>query len=107
MNFGSQTYQNGMDILVDTGMAEKIMEFRQLSYFVAVVDTGSISAASRQVHIAQPALTRQIRLLEEDLGTRLLERHPRGVSPTVAGKALYSEAMQLLDTRSRMRTKLS
>ena len=83
------------------------MEFRQLSYFVAVVDTGSISAASRQVHIAQPALTRQIRLLEEDLGTRLLERHPRGVSPTVAGKALYSEAMQLLDTRSRMRTKLS
>lgn len=83
------------------------MEFRQLSYFVAVVDTGSISAASRQVHVAQPALTRQIRLLEEDLNTRLLERHARGVSPTVAGKALYNEAMQLLDTRTRMRTRLS
>lgn len=83
------------------------MEFRQLGYFIAVVDTGSISAASRQVHVAQPALTRQIHLLEEDLGTLLLERHARGVSPTVAGRALYEEAVQLLDTRTRIRTRLS
>lgn len=83
------------------------MEFRQLSYFIAVAETGSISAASRQVHVAQPALTRQIRLLEEDLGTRLLERHARGVSLTVAGKALYDEAVQLLDRRTQIRTRLS
>lgn len=83
------------------------MEFRQLSYFVAVVETGSISAASRQVHVAQPALTRQIRLLEEDLGTRLVERHARGVRLTVAGRALYEEAVQLLDTRTRIRTRLA
>ena len=83
------------------------MEFRQLSYFVAVVETGSISAASRRVHIAQPALTRQIRLLEEDLDVQLFQRHARGVQPTVAGRALYEEAIQLLDTRTRIRARLS
>ncbi|MDI5890316.1 LysR family transcriptional regulator [Halomonas sp. LR5S20] len=83
------------------------MEFRQLRYFIAVAETGSISAASRQVNVAQPALTRQVRLLEEDLGTRLLERHARGVSLTVAGQALYDEAVQLLDTRTRIRTRLA
>ncbi|MGO1847015.1 MAG: LysR family transcriptional regulator, partial [Halomonas sp.] len=61
------------------------MEFRQLEYFIAVVETGSITAASRKVHVAQPALTRQMRLLEEDLGTQLLDRHARGVRLTVAG----------------------
>ncbi|MGM0926528.1 MAG: LysR family transcriptional regulator [Pseudomonadota bacterium] len=83
------------------------MEFRQLSYFVAVAETGSISAASRRVHVAQPALTRQVQLLEEDLGTQLLERHARGVSLTVAGDALYEEAIQLLDARTRIRSRLS
>lgn len=83
------------------------MEFRQLSYFIAVTETGSISAASRRVHVAQPALTRQIRLLEDDLGTQLLKRHARGVSLTVAGQVLYDEAVQLLDTRTRIRTRLS
>ncbi|MGE4533623.1 LysR family transcriptional regulator [Halomonas sp.] len=83
------------------------MEFRQLSYFVAVAETGSISAASRRVHVAQPALTRQIRLLEEDLATQLLERHARGVRLTVAGKALYEEAITLLDRRIQVRARLS
>ena len=64
------------------------MEFRQLEYFIAVVETGSISAASRKVYVAQPALTRQMRLLEEDVGTQLLYRHARGIRPTVAGQAL-------------------
>ncbi|MDX1465535.1 MAG: LysR family transcriptional regulator [Halomonas sp.] len=82
------------------------MEFRQLSYFIAVVETGSISAASRQVHVAQPALTRQIRLLEEDLETRLFDRHARGMRLTVAGQALYEEAQELLDRRTRLRTRL-
>ena len=83
------------------------VEFRQLSYFIAVAETGSISAASRRVHVAQPALTRQVRLLEEDLGTRLLERHARGVSLTVAGQALFEEAVQLLDRRTQIRTRLT
>lgn len=83
------------------------MEFRQLHYFVAVVEEGSISAASRRVHIAQPALTRQIRLLEEDLDTRLFDRHARGMRLTVAGQALYEEAQALLDRRTRLRARLA
>lgn len=83
------------------------MEFRQLSYFVAVAETGSISAASRRVHVAQPALTRQIRLLEEALEVNLLERHARGVRLTVAGKALLEEAVALLDHRTRIKTRLA
>ncbi|MGM0832107.1 MAG: LysR family transcriptional regulator [Pseudomonadota bacterium] len=82
------------------------MEFRQLEYFIAVVETGSISAASRRVHIAQPALTRQMRLLEESVGTQLLDRHARGIHLTVAGKALYSEATRLLDERSDIKARL-
>ncbi|WP_280547756.1 LysR family transcriptional regulator [Halomonas sp. 11-S5] len=83
------------------------MEFRQLDYFVAVVETGSISAASRRVHVAQPALTRQMRLLEDDLDTRLFDRHARGIRLTVAGRALYEEAIQLLDARAQIKARLA
>lgn len=83
------------------------MEFRQLGYFIAVAETGSISAASRRVHVAQPALTRQIRLLEESLETRLLERHARGVRLTVAGQVLFEEAVALLDRRTQIKARLS
>ncbi|MDW5378500.1 LysR family transcriptional regulator [Halomonas sp. HP20-15] len=82
------------------------MEFRQLHYFLAVVEAGSVSAASRRVHVAQPALTRQIRLLEEDLETRLFDRHARGMQLTVAGRALVEEARELLDHRARIKSRL-
>ncbi len=82
------------------------MEFRQLHYFLAVVEAGSVSAASRHVHVAQPALTRQIHLLEEDLETRLFDRHARGMQLTVAGRALVEEARELLDHRARIRSRL-
>lgn len=83
------------------------MEFRQLGYFVAVVETGSISAASRRVHVAQPALTRQMRLLEDEVETRLFDRHARGMRLTVAGQALYEEAIGLLDDRARIKARLT
>ncbi|QJQ97171.1 LysR family transcriptional regulator [Halomonas sp. PA5] len=83
------------------------MEFRQLSYFVAIVEAGSISAASRQVHVAQPALTRQIKLLEEDLQARLFDRHARGMQLTLAGRALYEEAIVLLDARTQIKARLT
>lgn len=83
------------------------MEFRQLHYFVAVVEAGSISAASRRVHIAQPALTRQIKLLESALETPLFDRHARGMQLTVAGRALYEDARELLDRREQIRARLS
>lgn len=83
------------------------MEFRQLSYFLAIVETGSVSAASQRVHIAQPALTRQIQLLEESLETRLFDRHARGMRLTLTGQALYEEAQELLDRREQLRSRIA
>lgn len=72
------------------------MEFRQLRYFVAVVESGSLSRAASLVHIVQPALSQQIGQLEQELGIQLFHRSVRGVKPTVAGLALYKHAQQLL-----------
>ncbi|GAA3547987.1 LysR family transcriptional regulator [Zobellella aerophila] len=72
------------------------MDIRKLKYFLSVVDEGSITSAAKKIPIAQPALTRQIRLLEEGLGTRLLDRNHKGVVLTRAGEFLYDNAMRLV-----------
>ena len=76
------------------------MEIKQLEYFQAVVEEGSISAAARRLHLTQPPLSLQMRLLEEELGVRLLERGPRRVSLTDAGKLLYKRAASILEMTS-------
>src|SRR5712671_4430751 len=68
------------------------MNFRQLACFVAVVDEGSFTRAARTIGIAQPSLSQHIRALEEELNGRLLERLPRGVALTPAGRVLLPEA---------------
>ncbi|HDR9173065.1 TPA: LysR family transcriptional regulator [Burkholderia vietnamiensis] len=73
------------------------MDLRQMRYFVAVAECRSISVAARLVHVAQPALTRQMHALEEELGTSLFDRTTRGVSLTDAGKQLLADATKLLD----------
>jgi LysR family transcriptional regulator, nitrogen assimilation regulatory protein len=72
------------------------MELRQLRYFVAIVDHGSLSRAARVLHIAQPALTQQIHQLEEELGAQLLHRSAQGVISTDAGKTFYEHAQAIL-----------
>lgn len=72
------------------------MELRQLRYFVAIVDHGSLSRAARVLHIVQPALTQQIQQLEEELGTSLLHRSAQGMQATDAGKILYEHALAIL-----------
>lgn len=72
------------------------MELRQLRYFVAIVDHGSLSRAARVLHIAQPALTQQIRQLEEELSAQLLHRSAQGVIATDAGKLFYEHAQAIL-----------
>ncbi|WP_116474340.1 LysR family transcriptional regulator [Zobellella maritima] len=72
------------------------MDIRKLKYFLSVVDEGSITSAAKKIPIAQPALTRQIRLLEEGLGTRLLDRNHKGVVLTAAGAFLYDNALRLV-----------
>lgn len=56
------------------------MNLQRLEYFVAVVDAGSVSRASVILDVSQPALSRQIALLEEEVGHRLLTRHGRGIN---------------------------
>lgn len=72
------------------------MDTKKLRYFLAVVEAGSITAAARRIPIAQPALTRQIRLLEESIGARLFERDRKGVSLTQAGRYLHAASRRLL-----------
>jgi LysR family transcriptional regulator, nitrogen assimilation regulatory protein len=72
------------------------MQFRQLRYFVKIVDAGSFSRAASIVHVAQPALSQQVAELEERLGVMLLQRSARGVRPTAAGEILYKEASAIL-----------
>ena len=67
------------------------MDLRQLHYFVSVVDGGSFSAAAVRLNLSQPTLSRQVALLEADLGQRLLVRTGRGVAPTEAGQALSAD----------------
>jgi DNA-binding transcriptional LysR family regulator len=68
------------------------MNIRQLACFVAVVDEGSFTRAARAIGIAQPSLSQHIRTLEEELSGRLIERLPRGIALTPAGRVLLPEA---------------
>jgi len=72
------------------------MSIRAMQCFVAVVSTGSISRAAAALHVAQPALSLQIRNLEEELGVVLLYRSARGVTPTAAGTRLLAHAREIL-----------
>jgi LysR family transcriptional regulator, nitrogen assimilation regulatory protein len=72
------------------------MDIRQLRYFVGVLEAKSLSKAAAQLRIAQPALGVQIRNLERELGAKLLDRHPRGVTATEAGQRLAQQAGLLL-----------
>ncbi len=72
------------------------MDVRGLRYFVQVVESGSLTKASRQFFVAQPALSQQIARLEDEVGKPLLVRSARGVVPTPNGAALYRHAKLML-----------
>ncbi len=78
------------------------MDLRQLRYFQAIAETGSISAASQRLNVAQPALSLHLRNMEEHLGTKLLLRGARGVKLTEAGEMLLARARRLLIDMSRL-----
>ena len=77
------------------------MDLRQLEYFVAVTEQGSFSRAAATLNLAQPSVSRQIALLEEELGQRLLERTGRGVTLTPAGQSLLAHARVMLNAASQ------
>lgn len=78
------------------------MNLQQLRYFSTIVEERSFTAAARKLAISQPALSRQIALLEKQLGTKLLERSAGGVQPTVAGRAVLPEARAALASAQRV-----
>ena len=73
------------------------MELRHLRYFVAVAEAGSLTVAAQgKLHTSQPSLSRQIRDLEDEVGTQLLTRGPRGIELTPSGRAFLDHARSVL-----------
>jgi LysR family nitrogen assimilation transcriptional regulator len=83
------------------------MELRQLSFFLGVADSGSFSRAAVRLSVAQPILSRQIKLLEEELGVELLYRNGRGVVLSEAGKMLETYARNIVDLVEQARSQMS
>lgn len=83
------------------------MEIRQLRYFVAVVECGSLSRAAGILHVVQSALSQQMMQLEQDLGASLLLRSVRGVQVTEAGNVLYGHAQAILKQLDNARVSVS
>ena len=71
------------------------MDIRVLTYFIAIVQTGSISNAAQTLHITQPTLSRQIKELEQELDTILFYRGSREIQLTEAGQYLYNRALEI------------
>ena len=82
------------------------MDLRQLEYFVRVAELGSFTRAAQQLRIAQPALSRQVRLLEVELRQNLLTRNGRGAVPTEAGKLMLEHGRGILHQVERAKEDL-
>lgn len=83
-----------------------MIDARQLRYFVEVATLGSIKRAAERLHIAQPALSRRMAMLEHELGAVLFNRSASGVVLTAAGRRLLGRAAALADEISRLRERL-
>lgn len=73
------------------------MDIKQLKYFLAIAKEKQITAAAKKLHIAQPPLSTQLKLLEEELGTSLLERGSRNITLTDAGNILFTRANEIIN----------
>lgn len=83
------------------------MTLKQLRYLIAIAEAGSFSAAARRSFIAQPALSRQIGLLESELEIQLLERQHDGVALTDAGRRLYEVARSVVQKLDSVKDELT
>jgi DNA-binding transcriptional LysR family regulator len=83
------------------------MDERRLRYFLAVADTGSVTAAARQLHIAQPSLSQALRSLEAELGSDLFERGGGRLRLAEAGRALVGPARRVLEGVEECRAALA
>ncbi|WP_061300699.1 LysR family transcriptional regulator [Herbidospora cretacea] len=72
------------------------MELRQLRYLVTIAETGNLGRAAERLFVSQPALSQTVRALESELGVRLFDRHPGGVSPNTVGRDVVEAARRAL-----------
>lgn len=79
------------------------MNLERLELFLKIVDTGTVSGAGREANLTQPAVSRSLKLLEEEMGVDLFDRQGRGLLLTAAGRALIPCARQLLRDSERAR----
>ncbi|MCY1503143.1 HTH-type transcriptional regulator CynR [compost metagenome] len=82
------------------------MDFRQLRYFVALYEEGHVGRAAERLSLSQPALSQQIRQLEQSLDVGLFQRTGKRLLPTLAAHTLYNHALPLLDGMERAREAL-
>ena len=80
------------------------MELYQLKTFAAIAQEGNLTKAAERVFTSAPAVSAQLKALEDELGVKLFERTPRGMELTEAGRRLLDEAQRTLDSASRMRS---
>lgn len=78
------------------------MDLRKLRYFLGVADAGGFHRAARTLNIAQSALSKQVRELETEVGLKLLDRGPLGISLTIEGQRLVTESREILDRVDRL-----
>jgi DNA-binding transcriptional LysR family regulator len=83
------------------------MDARRLSYFACILEEGSITAAANRLRLSQPALTKAIKMLEQELGVILLDRSITGISPTTYGEALYGHAKAVLSELQRAQEEIA
>lgn len=83
------------------------MDARRLSYFTCILEEGSITAAANRLRLSQPALTKAIKMLEQELGVVLLDRSITGISPTSYGEALYGHAKAVLSELQRAQEEIA
>ena len=84
-----------------------LLEFTQLRTLIHVSELGSLSKAADRMHIAQPALSRQIRLLEVELGIRFFDRHGRGMILTEQGQEVLKHALRVMSELNELKATVS
>src|SRR4051812_45737827 len=82
------------------------MSLDQIQAFVVVAEEGSVRRASERLHISQPPLTRRIKSLEDDLGTQLFARLPKGMRLLPAGRTFLAHARTILNAVNEARASL-
>ncbi len=78
------------------------MDLRQITYFVALFEEGSVTRAANRLNVVQPAVSMQIARLERDLGQVLFERRSKAMVPTSAGRTLHRLVLPVLRPQARL-----